>query len=142
MKKYDRIEYLNELLRSGAVNASDALDILQMTTYSSGEKVRIVDMFNDHFGMEGTIIRHDKDDDSYLIEFEYNTPWGATKTTEWYHSKDDFVYANKPSPIKNPFIGVDVANHSWCSHEWQNDSFFTTRIYKTCRKCGKRHEDL
>lgn len=103
--------------------------------YKVGDKVRITEVFDSHYGMVGSIKRYDRDDDSYFIEFEYDGPFGPTTDTDWYYGTEEFVHANMPSqPPK-------FLNHTYCNHEWRCDSFFTTRVYKTCKKCGAKYED-
>lgn len=29
-----------------------------------------------------------------------------------------------------------------CQHEWRKDSFFSTIVYETCKKCGAKKEEL
>jgi hypothetical protein len=102
--------------------------------YKVGDKVRIDSMFDDHNGMVGKILRHDADDDSYLVEFEHGTPFGPTTTTDWYHGTDEFVHAHLPGhPPKFTM--------NFCHHEWREDKWFTPKVFKTCKKCGAKYED-
>lgn len=105
--------------------------------YTIGDRIRITEQFDDNFQMVGTIIRHDKDDDSYLVEFEYDSPmFGAnSKSTTWYHGSADFVLANKPTYAQK-------ATPSYCWHEWREDKWFTSKVFKTCKLCGARAEDV
>jgi hypothetical protein len=108
--------------------------------YNAGDKVRITEPFDDNFGMIGKIIRYDQDDDSYLIEFEFDGPFGNGTTTDWYYGTNEFVHADKPSNHFN--LPPPVPNAGYCRHEWREDSFFTKAVYKTCKKCGARYEDV
>lgn len=29
-----------------------------------------------------------------------------------------------------------------CKHEWRRDTFFSMRVYETCKKCGAKKEEL
>ena len=29
-----------------------------------------------------------------------------------------------------------------CHHEWRQDTFFSAKVFETCKKCGLKKEDL
>lgn len=29
-----------------------------------------------------------------------------------------------------------------CKHDWRKDMFFSAKVYETCKKCGKKKEDV
>lgn len=109
---------------------------LAAAKYEVGDNIRINEVFDENYGMVGKIIRKDDDDDSYLIEFEYDSPMGKGINTSWYYGTGDFVLANKPTYAPKP-IGF-----SYCVHTWREDKWFTAKVYKTCTKCGARFEDV
>lgn len=105
--------------------------------YSTGDRVRITEQFDPNYGMIGTILRHDEEDSSYLIEFEYNGGlFGSCKNTDWYCGTEDFVHANKPTYATKETSGY------YCRHEWREDKWFTSKVFKTCKLCGAKAEDV
>ncbi len=111
-----------------------------MSDYKVGDKVRITELWDGNFGAIGKILRYDQDDDSYLIEFQYDTISGHCARSDWYYGDDKFVLADQPENMK-PYIGVDYA---YCSHKWKVDykSIFTNAEYYSCERCGKKKEEV
>jgi hypothetical protein len=33
-------------------------------------------------------------------------------------------------------------NSNLCEHEWKAESYFSAKVYETCKKCGFKKEDL
>jgi hypothetical protein len=112
-----------------------------MMKYDVGDTVTITDSCDEFYMQSGKIIQFDSHDNSYCIEFDSGF-FGSGKERKWYWGTDDFIRASAPSDI---IWGMDLAAPpkvlSPCRHEWCEDQFFTARVYKTCKKCGARHED-
>lgn len=157
MKSEDKIKYLNELMKTGFFSAADALDILAMKTpngvsnpgyigidfsvsvhYIVGDKVRITEQLDANWGMVGEIIRVDELDNSFLIEFEFDSPFGKGKNSDWYYGTGEFVHANKPTYAHQAPVEFS------CKHVWKVDykSIFVNKEYHSCSKCGKKKEDV
>jgi hypothetical protein len=101
-----------------------------LTAYSVHDKVKITNPF-DHFeGETGTIIAHDPSDDTYLVEFVSNQ-------SRWY-GRESF----EPPTWNLPKTTTSSPTPLYCSHNWKKDSYFTARVYKTCSKCGAKHEEV
>lgn len=109
-----------------------------MTKYSPGDEIRVTNPFNEHYGTVGTILRHDNDDDSYLIEFQFDSPFGPSAVTDWFYGTTEFTPASntKYMPKSNAIF--------YCNHEWKVDytSIFTSAEYYSCKHCGKKKEDV
>lgn len=104
--------------------------------FKIGDKIKITEQFDDHYDLEGIIINYDPMDNSYLIEFELASQVGIRKTTNWYYGTKDFVHANdfsSPPPVIHKYH---------CFHEWREDKWFTSKVFKTCKKCGTKFEDM
>lgn len=46
----------------------------------------------------------------------------------------DFDMVKKDKKVDKP--------KNTCDHDWAKESFFTTKVYETCKKCGVKKEDL
>ena len=66
-------------------------------------------------------------------------PWDTDEDDDDFeivYTGDDFEIVPKKGEKK-----VDKKPSS-CQHEWKAESFFTAKVYETCKKCGLKKEDL
>lgn len=55
-------------------------------------------------------------------------------------------YSYEPSKIDDGFAEFakkwKMEKKRGCDHEWRTDQWFTTMKYETCKKCGKKKEEI
>lgn len=100
--------------------------------YRNKSKVKIDNINHAQHNKIGEIIDFDEVDNTYWMIVD-NKYWCWVYSDDLIPEYDDFTLTLPPN------VSFNISH---CFHEWREDSFFTARVYKTCKHCGAKHEEL
>lgn len=98
--------------------------------FSEGDEVVVIDFGDMYCGQRARIKTVDYTDGSYLLEFD-NYTYNGIKETRWYYNDRAFE-AVKKSTTK--------AATCW-SPQYIDDKWFTGKVFRYCKKCGKTPDE-